>query len=100
MGQVKEDRVIQFETLKKVINKGDKAAIAKALIEDEQVRLASQKRSFEYLNRVENEKNEMPNWMWNALYFALGVLVTLSVPSWSMVLHNVIKYYNGGVYPL
>lgn len=80
MGKVNTEGEITFERIREVLNK-DNSPLAKAFLEDESVRLASQRRSAEYLDIVEKEKNAMPGWMWPVLYFLLGYLSCLSEPA-------------------
>lgn len=66
------------------------SAVAKAFLEDEAVRLASEKRSEKYLKLVEDEKSEVPFWVWALLFFILGMLTTLSIPVYSNFLWKLI----------
>ena len=58
-----------------------RAHLAQAMIEDEAARKASQVNSYNYLNRVEDEKSNMPAWMWNVAWFILGMLSMISLDS-------------------
>jgi hypothetical protein len=79
MSKVIEDKIIQFEKLKTTLKK-ENSPVIRAMIEDEAARLASQKRSKEYIDMIEKERNHMPEWIWNLLFFLLGFLIALSEP--------------------
>ena len=55
--------------------------LARAFAEDENVREQSRKRSARYLTMVESEKSHIPEWMWGALWFILGMFFWESVPA-------------------
>ena len=80
MGNVAQDKIIRLESLKTAVRK-EQPKLVMAMLEDETVRLASQKRSAEFIDLVEKEKNYMPEWMWYLLFFLLGMLFTLSEPA-------------------
>lgn len=76
------------------INK-NRSPLAAAFLEDEAVRISSQDRSREYILNNEKDHSGMRSWMWNLLYFALGMLVALTVPS---SLSNIITFFkNSGM---
>lgn len=80
MGTVAEDKIIKLETLKAAVRK-EQPRLVMAMLEDESVRVDSQKRSAEYLDLVEKEKNYMAPWIWNLLFFLLGMLFAMSEPA-------------------
>ena len=59
----------------------NRSPLAAAFLEDEAVRISSQDRSREYILNKEEDESGMSPWMWNALYFALGMLFALTAPS-------------------
>lgn len=59
----------------------NRSPLAAAFLEDEAVRTSSQDRSREYLINREEDVSGMRPWMWNLLYFALGMLFALTIPS-------------------
>ena len=73
----------------------NRSPLAAAFLEDEAVRISSQDRSREYLINKEEDHSGMKSWMWNVLYFALGMLFALTVPS---TLSNIITFFkNSGM---
>ena len=87
---VNEDKLISFERLKDAIRQ-DVSPLTRAVLEDEAVRIASQKRSAEYLDIVEKEKNYTPQAMWYFLFFLLGFLTCLSEPAVFYLFWNGLK---------
>ena len=81
----------------KMINlaKEGRTPLAMAMLEDENVRQASAERSEEYLDLVEKEKNHMPEWMWNVLWFILGAFAWASLPNSIEFVKTTIKFVNG-----
>jgi len=61
--------------------KKNRSPLAAAFLEDEAVRISSQDRSREYILNKEEDNSGMKPWMWNLLYFALGMLFALTIPS-------------------
>ena len=59
----------------------NRSPLAAAFLEDEAVRISSQDRSREYILNKEEDESGMSPWMWNVLYFTLGVLFALTVPT-------------------
>jgi len=59
----------------------NRSPLAAAFLEDEAVRISSQDRSREYILNKEEDESGMRPWMWCLLYFALGMLFALTVPS-------------------
>jgi hypothetical protein len=55
-------------------------ALASAFLEDESQRIASEKLAKEYVLEKEEETGMQP-WMWNTLYFLLGMLFAIVIPS-------------------
>jgi len=86
---------MEVKEVKNIINLSEngRSTLAHAMLEDESVRLASAAASKAYVERVENEKDEMPFWMWCTLYFCLGMLFTMTIPALSNILWTII---NGG----
>lgn len=60
--------------------KRKRSPLAAAFIEDEGVRLASEERSRAYVLKNEEEDTRMAPWMWNLLWFILGMLFMLTMP--------------------
>lgn len=56
-----------------------KHALANAFMEDENIRKASQERSVEYLKSLDEQDTRVPEWQWNLLYFALGILFVMTI---------------------
>ena len=66
-----------------------------AFIEDENVRLSSEIRSNDYLLSNKEVDNRIPSWVWNFLWFLLGVFFALtSPPGFSSM---IMFFKNGGV---
>ena len=61
--------------------KNDKARanLAVAILEDEASRRQSEANSKEYLSKVEDEKSNVSDYVYYALFFIMGVLFTLAV---------------------
>jgi len=76
-GKAKEELLI-VKTRK---NPTARAHLAEAMLEDDAIRKASQANSYNYLNRIEVEKDRMPEWMWNVAWFILGMLTMISLDS-------------------
>lgn len=81
----------KFDTLRNKFKEG--RALRLALAEDEHVRNESRKRSANYLEEVENEKNHMPEWMWNVLWFILGAFFWESIPGIVGMIDALLKAY-------
>jgi len=58
-----------------------RANLATAILEDAASRQASQENSAKYLNRAEEERSRMPEWLWNVAWFILGMLSMISLDS-------------------
>ncbi len=86
--EVSGRKVTHITDLKDIIKKNDKgrALLATAILEDESVRLASQANSKAYLKEKWEREDRMSEWMWNLLYFALGMLFVISMENvfWNM----------------
>jgi len=65
-----------------------RTTLAKAILEDESVRLVSQAASKAYIDRCDDEKDSMPFWMWATLWFCLGMLFTMTIPAFSNIIWN------------
>lgn len=65
-----------------------KSALAKAFLDDEASRLESQKRSIQYVKDIDEKNSNMPEWSWNLLWFAIGILFVMTVENF--VLHTTI----------
>jgi len=59
----------------------NRSPLAAAFLEDEAVRISSQDRSREYILNKEEDESGMSPWMWNLLYFVLGMIFALTFPS-------------------
>lgn len=72
----------------------DISPLASAMLEDEAVRLQSQKRSKEYLENIDDVYDSTPFWMWCIFYFALGMLFTITVDTvtYGTSIHEVLKW--------
>ena len=57
-----------------------KSPLAKAFLEDEAQRFASQKRARKYLIEKEEEESKTSVATWCALFFMLGMLTALTIP--------------------
>jgi len=66
-----------------------KSALATAMLEDESVRLASQTRSKEYLDKLDEQDNRIPFWMWCTLWFILGVFFDMTIVNLSQYLGRI-----------
>jgi len=56
-----------------------KSPLAKAILEDEAVRIASENRSKEYLDKIDEYDNRIPFWMWCTLWFILGIFFDMTI---------------------
>jgi len=72
--------------------KRNRSPLAAAFIEDEGVRLASEKRSRDYVLKNEEEDDTMKPWMWNLLWFILGMLFAFTMPP---TISNLFIYMGG-----
>jgi len=95
MAEINEE---QHDKAKEVLALAEagRSPLAQAMLEDESVRLASQNRAKAYIDKCEAEKDDMPAWMWNLLYFILGMLFCMSEPAMFNLVWNIIKAQNGG----
>ena len=59
----------------------NRSPLAAAFLEDEAVRISSQDRSRKYILNKEEDESGMRPWMWNTLYFVLGMLFALTAPT-------------------
>jgi len=84
VSDIKEGKVREMMKL----STDGRTTLAKAILEDEAVRRASQVTSKIYLESCEDEKDSMPFWMWCALYFCLGMLFTMTIPALGNLLWN------------
>jgi hypothetical protein len=89
---INEDKV---EQMLRLAEEG-RTPLARALLEDESVRLAAEKQAGAFLERCEDERDDMPAWMWNLLFFILGLLFAMSEPAIFNLIWNIAKAYNGG----
>lgn len=72
--------------------------MAYALAEDDAVREQSRRRSLKYLEQIENEKNRMPEWLWNVLWFVLGMFFWESVPAMVNMVGAILKANGINIY--
>ncbi len=78
--------------VRQIVNlaENNRSLLAQAMLEDEAVRKASEIASENFMDKVEDEKNEMPFWMWCVLYFCLGMLFTMTIPALGNLLWSAI----------
>jgi hypothetical protein len=91
-------QVIEAKKVEEILGYAEKGrtALAKALLEDENVRHNNEQRAREHIEEIEAQKNEMPNWMWNLLFYALGMLTAMSEPALFNLIWNWLKAHGGG----
>jgi hypothetical protein len=77
--QERNDVILLINSFKENVNEKARASLAKAFLEDEASRHASQERSREYLIKKEEEEAGDPIWQWPVLYFILGILFMITV---------------------
>ena len=92
---INTNKVEDHEKMIKLAESG-RTPLAMAILEDEAVRLTAQKNAREYVLACEDEKNEMKPWVWNLLFFVLGILTAISIDPSVDLIANLIKAYNGG----
>jgi hypothetical protein len=73
--------------------KRNRSPLAAAFLEDEAVRLASEKASRQYLLEKEEEETGMKPWMWNLMWFIIGMLFMLTMPP---TISNLVFYLSNG----
>ena len=71
---MKKERALKIK-----YNSYARANLGKAMMEDQFLRLESQNNSHRYLKEKEDRDSTIPSWVWNLLWFALGVLFTISL---------------------
>lgn len=90
---VADDSKVQH-ILPLIMKKNDKARanLAKAFLEDEAIKAASEANSRAYLMRIE-EADRTPFWMWCTLYFILGMLFMVTVDNLSYNWDGFIQFW-------
>ena len=82
----------QLDTLALAVS-SNRSSLAEALIEDEAVRMSSEKRSRSYLNAKDEREDSVPFWMWCVLWFVLGVFFDMTIVNLSQHIGRLM--YNG-----
>jgi hypothetical protein len=91
---IDKERIKKHEHMLDLAANG-RSALAAAFLEDEAVRLTAQENARDYVLQCEAEKNETKPWVWNVLFFLLGMLFTMSIDPLTRMIWDLIKIYNG-----
>jgi hypothetical protein len=75
-----ERKPIIMQDYRKLIEDKPNSPLAKALLEDEASRLASENKLKLTLEKRDEEDSSVPFWMWCAIWFILGIFFGLTTP--------------------
>lgn len=71
--------------------------LAAAILEDEAVRVASEKRAQAHCDKIDEEASQIPFWAWAILWFALGILFSISIQNTGMFVYHYLRSQGGGM---
>jgi hypothetical protein len=96
MGEVKDVGSLDAEEIIRLAASG-RTPLAKALLEDESWRIAREKELNARFNEQDEIDSRMPFWAWAILYFALGILFSVSVQNLGMFVYKLIAKHGGSI---
>jgi len=76
--KIEKNQKAELIVIKTRVNDKARAQLAIAMLEDEELKRKSQDNSMAYLKRKE-EESKIAQWVWNLVWFVMGILFTLSV---------------------